>query len=210
LLQAALSIKNADERARRKDVPRVELSPEHVANCRLLVSRLHLADLLPNGAIVAELGVFRGDFSAEILARSSPRTLHLVDMWGGAAGAANLAHVTDRFRAQADAGQVVITQAKSVDALAAFPDGHCDWLYIDTDHTYATTALELELARRKIKPGGIIAGHDYVLGSWETGVRYGVIEAVHEFCHRERFELVYLTNELGQHRTFALRAMAGG
>ena len=36
-----------------------------------------------------------------------------------------------------------------------------DFIYIDTTHQYDQTVLELELAYKKIKNNGIVAGHDY-------------------------------------------------
>lgn len=80
-----------------------------------------------------------------------------------------------------------------------------DWIYIDTDHSYETTRDELRLYASKVKDGGIIAGHDYVKGNWITTYRYGVIEAVHEFCVGNDWELIYLTAEPLESQSFAIR-----
>ncbi|MEX0773138.1 MAG: class I SAM-dependent methyltransferase, partial [Balneolales bacterium] len=80
-----------------------------------------------------------------------------------------------------------------------------DWIYIDTDHSYETTRDELRLYASKVKQGGIIAGHDYVKGNWITTYRYGVIEAVHEFCVNNDWELIYLTAEPIENQSFAIR-----
>jgi predicted O-methyltransferase YrrM len=102
---------------------------------------------------------------------------------------------------------VHIDLGRSTDVLQRYPDGTFDWVYIDTDHGYSVTAEELELCRLKVKPGGIIAGHDYVTGNWDGGVRYGVVEAVHEFCVRYEWELILLTHETDRHLSFAIRAI---
>ena len=58
-----------------------------------------------------------------------------------------------------------------------------------------------------MKKGGIIAGHDYIIGNWNDGHRYGVIEAVREFCLKYHWEMIYLTHELDDHPSFAIREM---
>jgi len=45
--------------------------------------------------------------------------------------------------AEAGAGQVHIHRQTSIQAAANFADGYVDWIYIDTDHSYETTAQEL-------------------------------------------------------------------
>lgn len=44
-------------------------------------ARTHVLKGLPRGAVGAEIGVWRGDFSARILETGQPRLLHLVDPW---------------------------------------------------------------------------------------------------------------------------------
>jgi hypothetical protein len=115
--------------------------------------------------------------------------------------------VRDKFAAEIASGQVKIDLGLSTDVLPRYPDGYFDWIYIDTDHGYIVTAAELEVCRLKVKPGGIIAGHDYVTGNWDGGVRYGVVEAVHEFCVKYGWELILLTHETDRHLSFAIRKM---
>jgi hypothetical protein len=70
---------------------------------------------------------------------------------------------------------------------------------------YKTTTDELQSYHLKIKPNGIIAGHDFILGNWDGIVRYGVIEAVYEFCVKYNWEIIYLTTELYTNPSFAIR-----
>ncbi|HQV39124.1 MAG TPA: class I SAM-dependent methyltransferase [Flavobacteriales bacterium] len=186
-------------------IPRVELSEKHLRNLRVVPDREAFLQQLPKHGTVAEVGVASGDFSAMILRLNDPVVLHLVDFWGSDRYAPGRAKVEGRFREEIAAGKVVIDLGLSTDALPKFPDATFDWVYIDTDHGYPITAAELEIARTKVKPGGIIAGHDYVTGNWDGGIRYGVVEAVHEFCVKHDWELILLTHETDRHLSFAIR-----
>jgi len=64
------------------------------------------------------------------------------------------------------------------------------------------------IAFTPIKSGGIIAGHDYTIGNWVDGYRYGVIEAVNEFCVNDDWEMIFLTAETDQYRSFAIRKIS--
>jgi hypothetical protein len=98
----------------------------------------------------------------------------------------------------------------STDAAGDFQDDYFDWIYIDTDHSHKTTLEELLKYASKVKKDGIIAGHDYSMGNWVRSYRYGVIEAVHEFCVVYGWELVYLTLEPIEKQSFAIRRIQQG
>jgi hypothetical protein len=113
--------------------------------------------------------------------------------------------VHTRFTDLIKQDRVEIVRNLSFEAIASFPDQCFDWVYLDTDHSLETTRKELELLRPKMKMEGIIAGHDYIVGNWKTGYRYGVMEAVREFCLKYHWEMIYLTHELNDHPSFAIR-----
>ncbi|MBP6699466.1 MAG: class I SAM-dependent methyltransferase [Flavobacteriales bacterium] len=189
-------------------IPQVELQEKHIRNLRIVLDRAAFLEHLPKGGVVAEAGVDRGGFSERILSIARPERLHLIDVWSSTRYHSGLeAQVRARFAKEIATGQVRIDLGLSTDVLHTYADHHFDWLYIDTDHGYAVTAQELDIARNKVKPNGIIAGHDYVTGNWNGGVRYGVVEAVHEFCVKYNWELILLTHETDRHLSFAIRAI---
>lgn len=189
-------------------LPYTELTAGLIRNLRVAIDREALLDWLPKHAVAAEIGVGAGDFSVAILARTAPHVLHLIDSWTHDERYLNLAaEVANRFAEEVTAGQVIIHQGHSLAVLAGFPDGCFDWVYLDTGHDFATTSRELELCRAKVKPGGIIAGHDYVTGHWPGWYRYGVIEAVNTFCVKYNWEMIYLTHEAHRHLSYALRPL---
>jgi hypothetical protein len=156
-----------------------------------------LLDALPKHAIGAEIGVHRGDFSERLLSVTQPKLLFLIDPWayetdatyaqslyGGEAGG-DQGHMDDRyaavrrrFAAEIEAGQVRVLRDTSDNALRAMDDGALDWVYIDGNHLYEYVKADLELAFRKVRPGGVISGDDYARGDWWKG---GVKRAVDEF-----------------------------
>ena len=187
-------------------LPRVRLAEKHVRNCELLLNRAKLLARLPRWAVTAELGVDRAEFSEEILRVTQPQALHLVDLWNTDRYHDGLFESTKaKFALPIGAGQVHIHRQNSIQAAANFADGYFDWIYIDTDHSYETTAQELRHYAPKLKADGIIAGHDYTMGNWVSSYRYGVIEALHEFCVEHNWEFMYLTMDPFESQSFAIR-----
>ncbi len=184
----------------------LELPGELIANVRVVKNRRELLRLVPSGGVAAEFGVAGGVFSAQILAENRPAKLHLIDPWDTARyGEAELARVRERLGDELAGGRAVLHRGYSLEVLPDFPDGYFDWVYIDTDHRYESTAAELSACRKKVAPGGLIAGHDYTTGNLGRGLRYGVIEAVNEFCVRYGWEMVYLTHEASRYLSYGLR-----
>ncbi len=187
-------------------IPKVLLTQENVAACRVLLNRAELLRALPHHAVCAEIGVDEGVFTEQILRIAEPSQLHLVDSWGSKRyNSTKYQQVLARYSAEMKSGQVSVLRAPSVEAADTFADAFFDWVYIDTTHAYALTARELRAYAPKVKSGGLIAGHDYAMGNWVNGYRIGVIEAVHEFCVQQGWEFVYLTMEPVERQSFAIR-----
>lgn len=138
-----------------------------------------------------ELGVHRGEFAGHFLAG-----------WGGQKYIAvdhylpyrdinevrdhdkRIAHVTlARF------GNVI--EWREVDTLHAIQDqadGSLDFVYIDAGHIYWEVMQEIGAAWAKIRPGGILAGHDYY------PMTPDVVRAVNELSD-QRQVVVWLTQD---------------
>jgi predicted O-methyltransferase YrrM len=181
---------------------------ELLEGTQLVADRLVMLDRLPKGGRVAEIGVAAGDFSAEILARCRPDRLVLIDPWelgdGSDFSAQALARVEARFAPEIAAGRVEIRRGRSGAVLPALPADSFDWVYVDAAHDFDSVAADLELCRRVVRPGGLIAGHDYLRWASPTE-RYGVVEAVNDFARRTGSPFVFLTNQADKHDSFALR-----
>jgi len=164
--------------------------------------RAWLLNQLPRHSAGAEVGVYKGDFSAHSLEWLEPTRLYLIDPWlyfddpvyakawyGGKAGGqsemdAIYNDVVRRFGAHP---AVTIIRDKSSAAVNQIADGSLDWVYIDGNHLYEFVRDDLANYRIKVKPGGLIAGDDYREGGWWAG---GVKRAVDEFVRTAGVEVV--------------------
>lgn len=167
--------------------------------------RIQLLDHLPRHGIVAEVGVQRGDFAAEILQRCCPRLLLLIDCWQHQPGPrysrdkSNVSQtehekfyhaVCERFRDELAGGRVVVLRGFSCDVLQMLPDHWLDWIYLDADHSVEAVSQDLQFSARKVRDNGLICGHDYV----ESGdSQFGVVEAVSAFCSGSAWRLAMRT-----------------
>jgi predicted O-methyltransferase YrrM len=199
---------SAERKALRAGFPKARLEARHTAHGRLLPNRRALLQHVSRGGVIAEVGVADGNFAAEILASCAPRRLILIDKWEVERFRDGRARVEERFAAEIGSGQVEIRQGASLEMLAALPPGELDLIYIDTDHSYATTRAELELAARAVRPDGRIAGHDFCVGNIEAPVVYGTIPAAHDFCVSSDWGYEFLTLESEGHFSFCLRRLS--
>jgi hypothetical protein len=179
---------------------------------RRAVRRDFLLQLMPKGAVCAEVGVFDGVLSERILALTHPRKLHLVDPWytkpdgtlfDGPAQRFDSARqasdslegqyqsVVKLLQAEISSGQVEIHRMLSHEAAPLFGDEHFDWAYLDASHYYDDVKLDLQAWFPKVKSGGFITGDDYDrAGFWD----HGVTRAVDEFVKRNAVEVVAFRN----------------
>jgi len=137
----------------------------------------------------AEIGVFRGDFSAHILAHWKGERLYSVDAWKHQGKFLDVSDVAqeehnENMRAcmtklQPFKTRSVVVSALSVVAASSFPENDAarldfvyidaahdyaarlDFVYIDAAHDYRSVWEDLVAWFPRVKRGGILAGHDY-------------------------------------------------
>lgn len=86
------------------------------------------------------------------------------------------------------------------DILGALPSV-ADIIFIDTQHTYELTTLELELYAPRVRPGGRVYLHDTNLEATGNAVTpqppYPVRTAVEDFCNAHGLQRSYVDNSSG-------------
>jgi hypothetical protein len=159
---------------------------------------------MPKGGVCAEIGVFRGHYSREILRIIQPRELHLIDVWWEMFGDCypdwGVATEFGKLKTRAayeEALAIVgrygrntdckVHVGESLKVLEQFPDAYFDWVYLDSGHEYEYTLRELEVLARKIKPGKVITGDDF--HEDPSHINHGCSVAIREFCEREGWQL---------------------
>lgn len=131
----------------------------------MLTRRSDLPALLVRLGLVGEgveLGVARGAFSDHLLSHAPIRRLWSIDAWAGDRGhdLAECAAATQRLARFGE--RSLVLRARFDEALALFPDGSLDFIYIDGyAHTGNEAGRTLLDWWPKLKPGGLFAGHDY-------------------------------------------------
>lgn len=115
----------------------------------------------------AEIGCFAG-VSTSVIACFA-RTVLAVDPWTLNTG---YGEVPRRMLEEAEARFLLvcerfpnITRVRdfSVSAAAGVPDGSLDFVYVDGAHSREAFLADVRAWRPKLKPGGVLAGHDFGL-----------------------------------------------
>lgn len=136
----------------------------------------------------AEIGVQYGTFSRKI-AKHWTGTIFCIDVW-------NDADIHDIAKDYLRAEQFKLIQGSSEAISETIEDGSLDWIYIDADHHYKEVKNDIETWYKKVRSGGIIAGHDYCKYKypWDN-TPFGVIEAVDEFCKKSGYKVLLTTKD---------------
>jgi hypothetical protein len=144
-----------------------------------------ISEYLPKHAIVAEVGVFQGHNARTILKSTAPRELHLIDRDFS---------ILQRQLLEPEFGQGIVGlhEDDSRAALMSFPDGYFNWIYIDADRSYCGVKRDVDAAKRKLKPEGLLVVHNYMFFSHNDLVPVGFVHAVNELCVAEDWSLRYI------------------
>lgn len=144
----------------------------------------------------AEIGVAAGVYS-EVLCKLNPGVkLYLIDTWKTYPGyrAYIKQDALDSFFAEAKKRltnyDVTFIKSFSADAIKQFKDNSLDFVFIDGNHSYNYVLQDIELWIKKIRPGGIISGHDYLRKPVPT--THDVIGAVRDYTQKNNINPWFL------------------
>lgn len=174
---------------------------------QILPKRIDLIARLPAGTIGSEIGVRRAYFSIEIL-KYPVKKLYLVDSWHADEGSygevpttqddqeANLAEAKSVLSGHMPGGRVEIIRGFSTDVARTnktIPP--LDFCYIDASHDYKSVYEDLLLWGQRMKPNGLLMGHDFKDDGDAAKWGWGVKKAVHDFCDNMGWQLIAVTDE---------------
>ena len=123
-----------------------------------------------------EVGVWRGFFSQRILYifQSNLKVHYLVDLWAAQDSYADDCNTTpEKFEEAISATQKIVDdmglsekvrflRGLSTEECDSIEDSSLDFCYIDARHDYLGCKDDIQAYWPKLKPGGLLAGHDYM------------------------------------------------
>lgn len=134
----------------------------------------HLKKILDKvvGNTFAEIGCWTGHSTSYIAEEAKERVgrCHVIDWFKGDEGTKTeelagqqdiLAEFKGNMHALGLKDNIIIHEGKSEDCADHFAYKSLDFLFVDGGHSYATVKRDLDLYLPKVKPNGIIAGHDF-------------------------------------------------
>jgi len=148
---------------------------------------------------IVEVGVFKGEFSEEILKRNPQCHMYCVDPWSTYKFNYRTEEMQLRFYNEClkrlkpfiDGDRVTIIKKYSHDAVNQFEDNSLDVVYLDGDHHFDQIVIDIIKWHKKIKIGGMMAIHDYC--HMRLG---GVVEAVQAFTTTHNIRPWFVTREI--------------
>lgn len=140
----------------------------------------------------AEIGVRDGAFSKELCHRNPGVELLCVDLWGAyyhfddQYGENNYDEAVKRLSEY----KATLVKATSIEAAHNVEDGSLDFVYIDADHRFDWVMEDIITWSRKVRPGGMVAGHDYYRFR-----NAGVVQAVDIYTQMHGIDEWFITDE---------------
>ncbi len=145
-----------------------------------------------------EVGVFQGHTSEALLRELPELNLWMVDPWRPYVGRSTIgdqsaerleqAMQTALFWTEFAARRRFVLREPSPQAASRFQDASLDFVFIDGNHLYESVCADIDAWWQKLRPGGLLIGHDYGTGRDAEGL-WGVKQAVDEFHSLTQREL---------------------
>lgn len=157
--------------------------------------------------IGAEIGVEQGIYSEVLLKNNQHLRLYSVDAWAAYEGYRD--HMTqdemdvihqkavDRLSPYKE--RVKIIKGFSTEAVEDFKDNSLDFVYLDANHEFVNVVNDIAAWEKKVKVGGIIAGHDYIKRKTNAYLMH-VPFAVHGYAEAYQIKPLFVLGRREDHR----------
>lgn len=133
----------------------------------------------------AEIGVFEGEYSSTLCKANPGLHLYCIDPWKMYPDFIEryTQEILDSSYETASKWlskyNVTIMKQTSVEAAKSFNDNSLDFVYVDGNHKYDFVLEDLNTWYPKVRPGGVLSGHDY--RKKVNRIYHKVVEAVNHF-----------------------------
>ena len=166
-----------------------------------------MVEKFPSGSKFVEVGSWKGKSSAymavEIANSCKEIDFYCVDTWEGSIEHKNKQELFMLYNIFLSNMKPVESyymplKMKSLDAVSRFGDHSLDFVFIDASHEYEDVKADIIAWLPKIKPGGILAGHDYYIDDFDyyPGVKQAVNEEFSEFEAKYNCWIFQVPNEI--------------
>ena len=140
----------------------------------------------------AEIGTFEGENAESILKILPIKKIYLIDPYekyedyekDTAYNSLNRAEQKAKKKLMRYKEKIVWVKKKSTEALKEIPD-NLDFVYIDGNHSYEFAKEDMDNYYKKLKAGGVLAGHDIENG---IDLKEGVTLAFVEFINKNHLK----------------------
>jgi len=154
----------------------------------------------------AEIGVARGHNAVNICQRAPLVKLYCIDAWKPYFGCTHgetettfeKVYETAKWRLEPYNAEII--RDWSLKAVKKFEDNSLDFVFIDAAHDYDSVTKDLKAWSKKVKPGGLVAGHDYTNPNFneEKGYFkevYDVKHAVDDWVKKKRIKPFFVLDK---------------
>lgn len=145
--------------------------------------------------IGVEVGTDRGGYAKNICERMDVE-LYTIDPWLPYNEGTEVKDEAKMIEIEKEAREVLspypnctIIHDTSMNAVKVFRPDSIDFVFIDGNHEYEYVLEDIREWFKIVRPGGIIAGHDY---KEAEDKKYGVIKAVTQFVEENNIETLYI------------------
>lgn len=141
---------------------------------------IDLIKTLPEGLVMAEIGCYAGQSTKMFMQSGKVEKLFAIDIWEDSLDIyrniieGHSFNLVEKAFDESVADYNVVKYKSTFDRVESLLP-QLDFIYIDANHEYDYVKKDIQTALKKLKPKGIISGHDYHYTS------PGVIKCVNEF-----------------------------
>lgn len=140
----------------------------------------------------AEIGTRKGSYALVLLKAMPDLKLYCVDPWRAFAR-----NTQERIESHYEIAKknlepynAALVRKTSQEALPTFEDESLDFVYIDALHSFNAVMLDIIGWQRKVRIGGIVAGHDYF-----NFYQSGIVRAVDAFTAANNINPWYVSRQ---------------